>query len=177
MIDTLWIFGKRHLRKHITRIVATTHPYLSGIVAFWLVLYSGLEIKPYALAGFFVPYDTVVFGFTATAIALAIAIPSTHFILFLSAKKENSTAFRDFLFVLIWNGLVHVFAFFLFVPFLFLERWVLTSSPEPTPSHVLIFCLMWLQLYACAQFLVTTITVFELADLYALHAARERENR
>jgi hypothetical protein len=175
MIDTLWVFASRNLRKHAIRIVATTHPWLSGLAAFGVVFLSGWKVKPYALAGFLLPYDTVVFGFTATAIALAIAIPSSPFIFFLSAKSENSTAFRDFLFVLIWNGLVHIISFLMFLPFIFFETWELnTSGDQITWQHCYVFAMLWLQFYSCAQFLVTTISVFELADLYAQFSSKER---
>jgi hypothetical protein len=178
MINTLWIFAKKNVWGHRRIILQTTHPYLSGIVAFLLTFHSALTIKPYALAGFFLPYDTVVFGFTATAIALAIAIPSRYFILFLSENKENSTAFRDFIFVLVWNGSVHILSFFMFLPFIFMgDSWTLQSSQEVGISRVYVFVMLWLQFYSCIQFFVTTIAVFQLADLYAQFAAkRKRDN-
>jgi hypothetical protein len=178
MIDTLWIFAKRNVRKHLRIILQTTHPYLSGLIAVYLVFLSGFEIRPYALAGFFLPYNTVVFGFTATAIALAIAIPSTHFILFLSEKKENSTAFRDFLFMLVWNGCVHIISLYLFLPFIFLgDHWVFQPDSGTNGARIYICTLLWAQFYSCFQFLVTTIGVFELADLYAQFSAKRRNEK
>jgi hypothetical protein len=176
MIETVGTFVSRNLRKQAGRVLITTHPYLSGLIAGYLVFYSGLELKPFSLASAFLPYDTVVFGFTATAIALAIAIPSERFVTFLSGIKDGSTPFRDFLFILAWNGLVHIIAFFLFLPFVFLpQEWSVFSSRELDWSKVYVFVLLWLQVYACFQFLVTTLGVYELADLYANYCARQRQ--
>jgi hypothetical protein len=178
MIDTLWIFARRNVSKHAALILQTTHPYLSGLLSFYLVYISNRDLRPYGLAGFFTPYDTIVFGFTATAIALAIAIPSRHFILFLSDKGENSTAYRDFLFVLAWNGCAHIFAFFLFIPFIFLgDHWVYSPANASNMSRFYVLMLLWIQFYSCFQFLVTTIAIFELADLYAQFSARERREQ
>lgn len=138
MIETAWSFWNRNVRKHATRIVATTHPYLSGVIAIWVVGYSGLQLKPFSLANFFVPYDTVVFGFTATAIALSIALPSERFIKFLSEMKDGSTAFKDFLFVMVWNGIVHILAFFFFIPIIFMGD-TITVLPSDTVGKLHIF--------------------------------------
>jgi hypothetical protein len=179
MIETAWTFFRANVRKHSKRIVATSHPYLSGVLAALLVGWSGLLIKPFTLAGFFIPYDTVVFGFTATAIALSIALPSERFIKFLSQTKDNSTPFRDFLFILAWNGVTHILAFFMFVPIVFLNDETLAftgSGFTATKSQIYSFFLLWLQFYACFQFLVTTIGVYELADLYAIYCGALRRS-
>ena len=164
MIETLWIYGKKNVWQHARIIVATFHPYLSGVMAACLMMYSGFLVKPFILAGFFVPYDTVVFGFTATAIALSIAIPSEKFIRFLSEEKGHSTAFRDFLFVLVWNGTIHIVSFILFIPFIFIgETQVIIFDGHYSVAFVYLFLVLWLQFYSCFQFLVTTINVFHLA--------------
>lgn len=172
MIETAWIFWKRNARKHSYRIVATSHPYLSGVLAAWLVGWSSLTIKPFILAGFFVPYNAVVFGFTATAIALSIALPSERFIKFLSQIKDGSTPFKDFLFVMVWNGVVHILAFFLFIPVIFIgDAEMLPSGSDLSPYKIFVFLLLWVQLYACFQFFVTTLGIYELADVYGTYCA------
>jgi hypothetical protein len=176
MIDTAWIFWKKNVRRHSTRILATTHPYLSGLFAIWVVAYSGLPVKPFVLAGFFVPYDTVVFGFTATAVALSIALPSERFIKFLSQIKDGTTPFKDFLFILAWNGVVHILAFFLFIPIIILGDGI-GFGPADAFGKLQFFMLLvlWIQFYACLQFFVTTIGVYELADLYGTYCAGLRK--
>jgi hypothetical protein len=179
MIETTWTFFRTNVRQHSKRIVATFHPYLSGVLAELLVGWSGLTIRPFTLAGFFVPYDTVVFGFTATAVALSIALPSERFIKFLSETKNGTTPFRDFIFILAWNGVVHILAFFMFVPVVFLGDEKLSFaalSGSVTKSQIYSFFLLWLQFYACFQFLVTTIGVYELADLYAIYCSSLRRS-
>jgi len=176
MIETLWTFGKKNLRSRMSLVLGTTHPYLSGVIAIALVFLSELQLKPANLVSIFAPYDTVVFGFTATAIALAIAIPSERFVTFLSSIQDGSTPFKDFLFVLVWNGVVHIFAFFILIPLAFVdETWRLKLGGEPSLVLLYFFFLFWLQLYACFQFLVTTLAVYELADLYAVYCARQRK--
>jgi magnesium-transporting ATPase (P-type) len=176
MIETAWTFWNINVRKHGKKIIATTHPYLSGLLAAWLVMYSGITIKPFALANFFIPYDTVVFGFTATAIALSIALPSERFIKFLSQIKDGTTPFKDFLFIMVWNGVVHIFAFFMFVAVVIMGDGItVTSTDEASKMHVFIFIVLWLQFYACLQFFVTTIGIYELADLYAAYCAGLRK--
>jgi hypothetical protein len=175
MIETLGTFVSRNLRKQLGRVLITTHPYLSGVIAIVVVFYSHLPIRPSSLASSFLPYDTVVFGFTATAIALAIAIPSERFVTFLSSIKDGSTPFRDFLFVLAWNGLVHILSFFLFLPFIFFPpEWELAPASDLGWAKLYVCLMLWVQFYACFQFLVTTLGVYELADLYANYVARER---
>lgn len=175
MIETLGTFISRNFRKQFRRVFITTHPYLSGIIAIWLAYCSTLEIRPVALSAIFLPYDTVVFGFTATAIALAIAIPSERFITFLSGIQDGSTPFRDFLFVLAWNGLVHIFSFLSFLPFVFVDNdWSLRADSS-SAARLYVAAVLWIQFYSCLQFLVTTLGVYELADLYANYCARERK--
>jgi hypothetical protein len=170
MIDTAWIFWKKNVRKRLGRILATSHPYLSGVIAAWIVGWSGLSLKPFVLAGFFIPYNAVVFGFTATAVALSIALPSERFIKFLSQIKDGSTPFKDFLFILAWNGIVHIVAFFLFIPVIFIGD--VTLAPDGvSPYRIFMFFVLWVQLYSCFQFFVTTIGVYELADLYGTYCA------
>lgn len=176
MIETAWTFWRKNVRKHTRRILATTHPYLSGVVAIWIIGWSDLTLKPFVLANFFVPYDTVVFGFTATAVALSIALPSERFIKFLSQIQDGSTPFKDFLFILAWNGVVHIFAFFLLIPAIFLgDGTALAPGTDLGPLRVLMFFVLWVQLYACLQFFVTTIGVYELADLYGTYCASLRK--
>lgn len=177
MIETAWVFWKKNVRKHSARILGTTHPYLSGILAAWIVWKSTLEIKPLVLAGFFIPYDSVVFGFTATAVALSIALPSERFIKFLSQIKDGSTPFKDFLFILAWNGIVHIWAFFLFIPIIFTgEATALAPNSDFNKIQVYLFFVIWMQFYACFQFFVTTIGVYELADLYGTYCAGLRKS-
>jgi hypothetical protein len=165
-------FLEKNVRKHSNKILATTHPYLSGALAAWIAFWSGLTIKPFVLAGFFIPYDTVVFGFTATAVALSIALPSERFIKFLSQIKDGTTPFRDFLFILAWNGVVHILAFFLFIPIIFADASVSFAATEAASKlQVFMFFALWMQFYACLQFFVTTIGVYELADLYGTYCA------
>lgn len=175
MIETAWTFWRQNVCKNKTRILATTHPYLSGLLAGWIVGWSDLTIKPFVLAGFFIPYDAVVFGFTATAVALSIALPSERFIKFLSGIKDGSTPFKVFLFVLAWNGIVHIVAFFLFIPILFIGDVTVMPSADITKMHVFIFFVLWVQFYSCFQFFVTTIGVYELADLYGTYCAGLRK--
>lgn len=172
MIETAWTFWKKNVRKHSTRILATSHPYLSGVLAAWIIGWSGLTVKPFVLAGFFVPYNAVVFGFTATAVALSIALPSEQFIKFLSQVKDGTTPFKDFLFILAWNGVVHILAFFLFVPIIFIgDTASLTSNDPVSALQVFMFFVLWVQFYSCFQFFVTTLGVYELADLYGTYCA------
>jgi hypothetical protein len=176
MIETAWIFWRKNVCKHATRILATSHPYLSGVLSIWIVGWSGLTLKPFILAGFFVPYDAVVFGFTATAVALSIALPSERFIKFLSQIKDGSTPFKDFLFILAWNGIVHILAFFLFIPIIFMgDKIEVASGTDGSPLQIFIFFVIWVQLYSCFQFLVTTLGVYELADLYGTYCAGQRK--
>lgn len=176
MIDTAWIFWKKNVRRHSTRILATTHPYLSGLFSIWIVGFSGLTVKPFVLAGFFVPYDTVVFGFTATAVALSIALPSERFIKFLSQIRDGTTPFKDFLFILAWNGVVHILAFFLFIPLIFIGDGIGFGPADAVGKlQVFTFFVLWVQFYACLQFFVTTIGVYELADLYGTYCAGLRK--
>lgn len=176
MIETAWTFWKKNVRKHRRRILATTHPYLSGIIAFCIVGWSDVAFKPFVLANFFVPYDTVVFGFTATAVALSIALPSERFIKFLSQIRDGGTPFKDFLFILAWNGVVHILAFFLFIPAIFIGDGVtLSPGTDLSSLRVFMFFVLWMQFYACFQFLVTTIGVYELADLYGTYCASLRK--
>jgi hypothetical protein len=176
MIETLGTFLRKNLRKQVGRIFITTHPYLSGLISGLIVFRCGIEVKMSSVSSVFIPYDTVVFGFTATAIALAIAIPSERFVTFLSGIKDGSTPFRDFLFVLVWNGLAHILAFFAFVPFVFISpEWALGASGDLTWVSFYVFIVLWIQFYAGFQFLVTTLAVYELADLYAIYCARQRQ--
>lgn len=153
-----------------SRLYATSHPYLSGLISAGVVYYStqdGNSLKISNITNTFVTYNTVVFGFTATAIALAIAIPSTNFIAFLSSMKEDRTPYRDFLFVLAWNGVIHIIAFFFLFPAIaFGDNWSLGPN-SAKGLNLFIFLQIWIQIYACFQFLVTTIGVYELGDLYA----------
>ncbi|MER8696509.1 hypothetical protein NKI77_26515 [Mesorhizobium opportunistum] len=179
MIEVVWSFWSRNIRRNIYRIVATTHPYLSGIMAI-LIAYDyfefGLRIKLFPAGGVFVSYDTVVFGFTATAIALAIAIPSPTFIKFLSSMKDKTTPFRDFLFILSWNGFVHISAFFISIPIIILGYdWEL-SADSSRFMKLYVFIFLWLQFYAAFQFMVTTLAVYELGDLYAKYVAKEKRD-
>ncbi|MBB5054621.1 hypothetical protein HNQ36_004628 [Afipia massiliensis] len=176
MIDTAWIFWKKNVCKHSTRIIATTHPYLSGVLAIWIVGWSDLTLKPFVLAGFFIPYDAVVFGFTATAVALSIALPSERFIKFLSQIKDGTTPFKDFLFILAWNGVVHILAFFLFIPIIFIgDAAVLVPGSGISKFQIFMFFVLWVQFYSCFQFFVTTVGVYELADLYGTYCAGLRK--
>lgn len=175
MIETVWGFFKRGVRPNLRRIVATTHPYLSGFLALsicknWFGLEKPIKISDITVV--FVTYDTVVFGFTATAIALAIAVPSTKFIEFLSSIKDGRTPFQDFLFVLVWNGFVHIFAFFMLLPPIVLGNDWSVGGTQDWVKQIYIFFMMWIQIYACFQFLVTTIGVFELGDLYAKYVSK-----
>lgn len=177
MIEVVWNFGRRNCRRNATRILATTHPYLSALIA--LALVSGkFEIYPInigALVGVFTTYDTVVFGFTATAIALAIAIPSPTFIRFLSSPDhDGGTPFRDFLFILAWNGVVHILAFLLLLPAVSFELTKFAPETGDGALRVYLFLFFWVQSYAVFQFLVTTISVYELGDLYANYVSHQR---
>lgn len=177
MIETVWTFCRRGVKPNLYRILATTHPYLSGIIALsldrnWLGLTKPVKISD--VTGLFVTYDTVVFGFTATAIALAIAIPSTKFIEFLSSIRDGSTPFRDFLFILAWNGFVHIWAFILLMPPIILGNDWTAGAPNEWYTRVYIVMMLWVQMYAVFQFLVTTIGVFELGDLYAKYVSKNR---
>lgn len=179
MIETVWNFGRRNCARNASRILATTHPYLSALIALGLV--SGkVDIYPInigSLAAAFTTYDTVVFGFTATAIALAIAIPSPTFIRFLSSPDHSGgTPFRDFLFILAWNGVVHIAAFITLLPALSLGLREFTPVAGDANLKVYLFFFFWVQLYAVFQFLVTTISVFELGDLYANYVSHERKH-
>jgi hypothetical protein len=121
------------------------------------------------------PYDTVVFGFTATAIALSIALPSERFIKFLSQIRDGTTPFRDFLFILAWNGVVHILAFFLFIPVIFMGEGISFAATEAVSKwQIFMFFVLWMQFYSCLQFFVTTIGVYELADLYGTYCASLR---
>lgn len=176
MIETVWNFGKRNCRRNASRILATTHPYLSAIIA--LVLVSGRfgihPIEVGALTTAFTTYNTVVFGFTATAIALAIAIPNPTFIRFLSKQSsDGGTPFRDFLFILAWNGVVHISAFIVILPSIIFGIEEFHPSEKIGVETVYLFALLWMQFYAVFQFLVTTISVFQLGDLYAQYVSHE----
>lgn len=131
MIESVWNFYKRGMRGFGRRLFATTHPYLSGVLSYAICHYATTR-SPVKFSNFtptFVTYDTVVFGFTATAVALAIAIPSVTFLAFLSNEKNGRTAFRDFLFVLAWNGVVHIVAFFVLLPSVILgDNWILSKD-------------------------------------------------
>jgi hypothetical protein len=176
MIETAWTFWNKNVRKHLTRILATTHPYLSGVLSGLVVGWSGLIIKPFVLATFFVPYNAVVFGFTATAVALSIALPSERFIKFLSQIRDGTTPFRDFLFILAWNGVVHIAAFFLFIPIIFMgdSFSFIATNVSASKLQIYVFFVLWAQFYACFQFFVTTIGIYELADLYGTYCASLR---
>ena len=183
MIDSLWHFFKRGMIGYGSRLYATSHPYLSGLTSAGLMTYAINEnatIKIANLNSVFVTYNTVVFGFTATAIALAIAIPNAKFVAFLSSIGNERTPYRDFLFVLAWNGIVHIFAFFLQFPsIIFGEKWEISSSSSKS-LNLFIFVQIWFQIYACFQFLVTTIGVYEMGDLYAKYVSknpRDNDNR
>ena len=177
MIETLWSFYKRGMRGFGIRLIATTHPYLSGCIALWVCYYSYHTPKTIKISTFlstFVTYDTVVFGFTATAIALAIAIPSTTFLAFLSSERNGRSAFRDFLFILAWNGVVHILAFFILFPAILVgEEWAVDDKSNWS-MWIYFYVLLWSQLYACMQFLVTTIGVHEMGDLYATYITKNK---
>lgn len=176
MIESVWNFYKRGMRGFGRRLFATTHPYLSGVLSYAICHYATTR-SPVKFSNFtptFVTYDTVVFGFTATAVALAIAIPSVTFLAFLSNEKNGRTAFRDFLFVLAWNGVVHIVAFFVLLPSVILgDNWILSKDSSPS-MKIYLFLVLWSQFYACFQFLVTTIGVYELGDLYANYISKNR---
>jgi hypothetical protein len=176
MIETAWTFWKKNVRKHSKRILGTTHPYLSGVLSALVVGWSELTIKPFVLATFFIPYDAVVFGFTATAVALSIALPSERFIKFLSQIRDGTTPFKDFLFILAWNGVVHIVAFFLFIPIIFMgdSFSFIATAASASKLQIYLFFVLWVQFYACFQFFVTTIGVYELADLYGTYCASLR---
>lgn len=175
MLDAVLTFARRNAARQWQRIFFTTHPYLSGIIAMIIAFDEfnlSITIKLSTLANAFVTYNTVVFGFTATAVALAIAIPNERFVRFLSSGSGKSTAFRDFLFVLAWNGVVHFLAFFTILPVSASgDSWVLDPASTNT-MRIYFFFACWIQLYACFQFLVTTLGVYELADLYAQYVAK-----
>ncbi|HVW55564.1 MAG TPA: hypothetical protein VHC00_07780 [Rhizobiaceae bacterium] len=158
-------------------MLATTHPYLSVCLALALVtdhlpFASALNFENISTA--FVTYNTVVFGFTATAIALAIAIPNSTFIKFLSARKEIKTPYEDFLFILAWNGFVHFVSFFVLMPILFFGKEWWHNEVGNYGVKVYLFVFFSIQLYCCFQFLVTTLSIFELADLYAKFVAKDK---
>jgi hypothetical protein len=75
---------------------------------------------------------------------------------------------------LAWNGVVHILAFFLFIPIFFLGD-VTVASDAVSKLQVYMVLLLWMQFYACFQFLVTTIGVYELADLYGTYCAGLRK--
>ena len=175
MLDSVLTFARKNAARQWQRIFFTTHPYLSGIIAMIIAFDMfdlSITIKLSTLANAFVTYNTVVFGFTATAVALAIAIPNERFVRFLSSGSGKSTAFRDFLFVLAWNGVVHFLAFFCIIPISASgDNWMLDPM-SATGMRLYFFAACWVQLYACFQFLVTTLGVYELADLYAQYVAK-----
>lgn len=175
MLDSVFIFVQRNAARQWQRILFTTHPYLSGIISMIIafdMMNLSMTIKLSTLANAFVTYNTVVFGFTATAVALAIAIPNERFVRFLSNGSSKSTAFRDFLFVLSWNGAVHFLAFFGIIPVIASgDGWILDSTSN-IGMRLYFFFASWIQIYACFQFLVTTLSVYELADLYAQYVAK-----
>lgn len=179
MLEVVWTFWSLNIRRNLYRVVATTHPYLSAILSLFIsydCFDLGYKIDVFSVGNSFVTYNTVVFGFTATAIALAIAIPSPTFIKFLSGIRDKTTPFRDFLFILVWNGFVHISAFFISLPIiLFGKEWeLISSSPKLMKFYVFVF--LWVQLYACFQFMVTTLAVYELGDLYAKYVAKEKRD-
>jgi hypothetical protein len=113
---------------------------------------------------------------TATAVALSIALPSERFIRFLSQIRDGTTPFKDFLFILAWNGVVHIIAFFSFIPIIFMGdsfSFVATVA-SISKLQIFMFFVLWVQFYACFQFFVTTIGVYELADLYGTYCASLR---
>lgn len=66
------------------------------------------------------------------------------------------------------------------IPFIFLgDETVLKAGLEPVGLRIFLFFALWVQFYACLQFMVTTIGVYELADLYGNYCAslRKAEDR
>jgi hypothetical protein len=73
------------------------------------------------------------------------------------------------------------FTFFLFIPIIFIGEGVVFGPSDAIGKfQFYMFFVLWVQFYACLQFFVTTVGVYELADLYGTYCAglrKDEENR
>ena len=174
MLDSALSYVSKQAAKQYGRVLFTTHPYLSGVIAISYYFYREdlrrAELSLSSLFAVFLTYNTVVFGFCIAALALAIAIPNEQFLKFISERDEkNRTPYRDLIFVFSWTAVVHWISFvFLFSITIFEGVNYIIPPDNFSILPVFIFYLFaWVQLYALFQFLVNIFTVFEVADLYS----------
>lgn len=160
------------------RIIATTHIFLGPILSLLLVfdwINLGITFKYSVIANVFLTYDTVVFGFTPTALAVALAIPNSDFLQFVSSPAgKGSTPFRDFVFALTWNGVMHAisFAIVLISLFMFKEDFVFQPASMSIGAKSFFAILFGVQFYSAFQFIVTLITLWQISDLYVNFISR-----
>ena len=181
MFVSLQTYFARHVVKRLSRILIAAHPYIAMLAAYILVFKGqDYDIPKLALGSFSskaISYNTVVFGFCVTAIALIIAIPNSNFLYFVARNRED--AYRDLAFVFSWTGVVHWLAFvtdiYSFVVY-GSECNMLSDHTTPYKSAWLFFVVS-LQIYAVLQFLVNLIATFEIADLYGMWLVAESRKR
>lgn len=184
MIDAVGAYFYRHVWRNAGRILQTSHPYLAGVLAVLTIYPSNplclSDVTIGNLSAFSFTYNTVIFGFAIAALALAVAIPNDRFLAFLSQRNsEGQSPYRDLVFIFSWTGVVHSVAFFVALVTLMLygQDHKLAGQSRGGWGYALLGLYVFLQLYAFFQFIVTIISAFELADLYAQFLSRRTNDK
>lgn len=171
MIDSLLSYIKKDVAPRYHRIIFTTHPWLSALVGVSIAagcIEVADNLKFFDVAGPLLTYNTVVIGFCVSAMAICFTFSKRFSAILCRRKDPNSgiSAYRDLIFVFSWTALTHLlssvvllFSYFIFGNFIL--------HIENGFSYR-IFLIITVQLYCILQFVVTVITVHQVANIYAL---------
>lgn len=153
------------------RIVFTTHPWLAAVVggavaAGYIKVAS--DLKFFDVAGSLLTYNTVVIGFCVSAMAICFTFSKRFSAILCKRKDPNSglSAYKDLIFVFSWTSLIHLFSSIILLCYYFIFGNFLMGGNEYFSFRL--FFLVLPQLYCILQFVVTIITVHQVANIYAL---------
>ena len=175
----LSICTKLHWRK----IAFSANPYIALIIALLFAIQPDqLSIHPYNIkdiTNVTTNYNLVILGFSITAIALVIAIPSPEFLQFIANEKvKGNSPYRDLIFVISWTSFLHLMSFMLSIFFIFYlgGEFVFVFDGSITALYITSWIYLFFQTYSILQLVNVVIATFFLADLYAQHLAQKNSS-
>lgn len=168
------------------RVIISSQPLFTMILAICFVVPGQFytSLIRYEVVYQLVSYNFMAFGFTIAALAIIFAIPSRRFInLMFEASARNpergAGPWEDALFIMAWNGIVHFSAL---IASLSAMAFSFDFNKDHSPfiwdalglgTKLTYFLMIWLQLYALVQFLMTLLSIFFFCSSYIRDSRRE----
>lgn len=185
-MKSLWRYLRTQVwprRRDIACKVQVIAAVIAGVVVAMIGDRLGLDdLKVDTLVTGVFAYAALALGACLTGLTVALTLPDRSFAHFLAAEKRQdkpeANAYRDLIFVFSWTAIAHwsVIALAL-VTFLGLgNRDVPTLAGDCSLGGALIVLLVAALVYAMAQFLVTIITLSEVAEVYISWVLRSKDN-